>query len=97
MGSRFFPILCVLFLLGASVFGQDTIFMGTNNHQEIVSNYCVLYADNGPGNPHSPRVDASYTIKATNPDYRCKIIVHNPYNYYVSRLSEYNIYKGDTN
>lgn len=97
IGSRFFPILCVLFLLGASVFGQDTILMGTNNHQEIVSNYCVLYADNGPGNPHSPRVDASYTIKATNPDYRCKIIVHNPYNYYVSRLSEYNIYKGDTN
>ena len=65
IGSRFFPILCVLFLLGGYVFGQDTILMGTNNHQEIVSNYCVLYADNGPGVPHSPRVDASYTIKAT--------------------------------
>lgn len=98
MGSRFFPILCILFLLGASVFGQDTILMGTNNHQEIVSNYCVLYADNGPGNPHSPRVDASYTIKATDSTYNCKIIIRNGYNYsYYSRASnKYIIYDGDT-
>lgn len=79
------------------VFGQDTILMGTNNHQSIVSNYCVLYADNGPSQPHSPRVNASYTIKATDSTYGCKIIVYNPYNYYISKLSEYNIYKGDTN
>ena len=63
MGSRFFPILCVLFLLGGYVFGQDTILMGTNNHQEIVSNYCVLYADNGPGNPHSPAIDVRFTMR----------------------------------
>ena len=86
MGSRFFPILCVLFLLGGYVFGQDTILMGTNNHQEIVSNYCVLYADNGPGNPHSPRVDASYTIKATDSTYNCKIIIRNGYNYIGHRI-----------
>lgn len=79
------------------VFGQDTILMGTDNHQSIVSDYVVLYADNGPGQPHSPRVNASYTIKATDSTYGCKIIVYNPYNYYISKLSEYNIYKGDTN
>ena len=91
----------ILFLIFLSfglnfVFGQDTILMGTNNHQSIVSNYCVLYADNGPSQPHSPRVNASYTIKATDSTYGCKIIVYNPYNYYISKLSEYNIYKGDT-
>lgn len=92
----------ILFLIFLSfglnfVFGQDTILMGTNNHQSIVSNYCVLYADNGPSQPHSPRINASYTIKATDSTYGCKIIVYNPYNYYISKLSEYNIYKGDTN
>ncbi|MEE0916913.1 MAG: gliding motility-associated C-terminal domain-containing protein [Bacteroidales bacterium] len=97
MGSRFFPILCVLFLLGTSVFGQDTILMGTNNHQEIVSNYCVLYADNGPGNPHSPRVDASYTIKATDSTYNCKIIMRSEYEYYINQNNSYSIYDGDTN
>ena len=39
----------------------------------------------------------SLTIKATDSTYGCKIIVYNPYNYYISKLSEYNIYKGDTN
>ena len=89
--------LFLISMLPFSLSGQDTVFMGVDNHQSIVSNYVVLYADNGPGNPHSPRVDASYTIKATDSTYGCKIIVYNPYNYYVSRLSEYNIYKGDTN
>lgn len=97
MSRRFFSILCVLFLLGTSVFGQDTILMGTNNHQEIVSNYCVLYADNGPGNPHSPRVDASYTIKATDSTYNCKIIMRSEYEYYSNPNNSYTIYKGDTN
>lgn len=93
----------ILFLIFLSfglnfVFGQDTILMGTNNHQEIVSDYCVVYADNGPGVPHSPRVDASYTIKATDSTYNCKIIIRNGYNYsYYSRASNrYIIYDGDT-
>lgn len=89
--------LFLISMLPFSLSGQDTVFMGVDNHQSIVSNYCVVYTDNGPGQPHSPRVNSSYTIKATNSTYGCKIIVYNPYNYYVSRLSEYNIYKGDTN
>lgn len=78
------------------VFGQDTILMGTDNHQSIVSNYCVVYTDNGPGQPHSPRVNSSYTIKATNPNYGCKIIVHSEYEYYINPNNCYTIYKGDT-
>lgn len=92
----------VLFLIFLSfslnfVFGQDTILMGTNNHQEIVSDYCVVYADNGPGVPHSPRVDASYTIKATDSTYNCKIIMRSEYEYYINPNNSYTIYKGDTN
>ena len=70
--------------------------MGTDNHQSIVSNYCVVYTDNGPGQPHSPRVNSSYTIKATNPNYGCKIIVHSEYEYYINPNNCYTIYKGDT-
>ena len=69
--------LFLISMLPFSLSGQDTVFMGVDNHQSIVSNYVVLYADNGPGNPHSPRVDASYTIKATDSTYNCKIIIRN--------------------
>ncbi len=80
------------------VFGQDTILMGTNNHQSIVSDYVVLYADNGPGQLHSTRVDASYTIKATDSTYNCKIIIRNGNNYstYSKQNNKYVIYDGDT-
>lgn len=92
-------ILFLFFLLviSCSGFAQDTILMGTNNHQSIVSDYVVLYADNGPGQPHSPRVDASYTIKATDSTYNCKIIARNEYEYYYNQNNSYTIYDGDTN
>lgn len=49
--------------------------MGVSGHKDTVSNYCVLFDDGGSQNPHSPRVNASYTIKATNPNYRAKVWV----------------------
>ena len=89
--------LFLISMLPFSLSGQDTVFMGVDNHQSIVSNYCVVYTDNGPGQPHSPRVNSSYTIKATNPAYNCKIIMHNEYEYYINRNNSYSIYDGDTN
>lgn len=92
----------IVFLIFFSLFlnfvsGQDTVLMGTSGHQEIISNYCVVYADNGPGQNHSPRVNSSYTIKATDSTYNCKIIVHSEYEYYINPNNCYTIYKGDTN
>lgn len=49
--------------------------MGVSGHKDTVSNYCVLFDDGGSQNPHSPRVNASYTIKATNSNYRAKVWV----------------------
>lgn len=90
--------LFLISMLPFSLSGQDTVFMGVDNHQSIVSNYVVLYADNGPGNPHSPRVDASYTIKATDSTYNCKIIIRNGSDYttYSRQNNKYVIYDGDT-
>lgn len=67
--------LVVLFIFAIAGYAQDTILMGVSGHKDTVSNYCVLFDDGGSQNPHSPRVNASYTIKATNPDYRAKVWV----------------------
>lgn len=67
--------LVVLFIFAIAGYAQDTILMGVSGHKDTVSNYCVLFDDGGSQNPHSPRVNASYTIKATNPNYRAKVWV----------------------
>ncbi len=97
MRTLTFSLLFLTLMIPRLLLGQDTVFMGTNNHQSIVSNYCIVYTDNGPGQPHSPRVNSSYTIKATNPDYNCKIIMRSEYDYYCNPVNSYFIYDGDTN
>jgi len=77
--------LVVLFFSVVAGHAQDTILMGVSGHKDTVSNYCILFDDGGSQNPHSPRVNASYTIKATNPNYRAKVWVKS----YLSHSNQY--------
>lgn len=77
--------LVVLFFYVVAGHAQDTILMGVSGHKDTVSNYCILFDDGGSQNPHSPRVNASYTIKATNPNYRAKVWVKS----YLSHSNQY--------
>ena len=65
-------MLSLCYLVGYS---QQTLYMGVSGHNEVVSDNCVLYDDGGSNGNHSSRVNASYTIRATNPSYHFKVTI----------------------
>lgn len=75
-----FIILLLYCLIGHS---QQTLYMGVSGHNEVVSDNCVLYDDGGSNGNHSSRVNASYTIRATNPSHHFKVTI-------ISKLDWYN-------
>ncbi len=57
------------------LYSQQSFNMSTGGHSEVVSDYCVIYDDGGATQNHSPRVNSTYTIRASNPQYRYKILI----------------------
>lgn len=88
-----------VFLILLSIVGQaqDTILMGVSGHKDTVSDYCILFDDGGSLGPYSSRVNASYTIKAANPNYRAKVLVKSRLNNYNCHLASLKLFSGDYN
>lgn len=74
--------LVILFTFVIAGYAQDTILMGVSGHKDTVSNYCVLFDDGGSNGNHSSRVNASYTIRATNPSHHFKVTIISKLDYY---------------